>query len=252
LQGQMDMRKMLRAIEGNGTKTVSFHLDRYVGLNMLDYRDAKIGQHPFWSSQFVFTADGGNQEYFKQRGVNHFWLPPAVVEYACVPGTPRDEMKIDVLFTGAYTYHPEYPFRQKLIDWLRETYGNQFRRYGHDSDFKTVRQQDLNDLYASAKVCVGDSCFAGATNYWSDRVPETIGRGGFLIHPETPGLEIPGLSTFQPGNLEQLKMKIDYFLANDGDRRERMRLASAAVRMFHTYTNRVEYMLDVIGLTKHE
>lgn len=38
---------------------------------------------------------------------------------------------------------------------------------------------------------IGDSCFAGSPKgayYWSDRIPETLGRGGFLIHPYVDGL----------------------------------------------------------------
>ena len=74
---------------------------------------------------------------------------------------------------------------------------------------------DINNLYASARVMVGDSCFAGADRYWSDRVPEVLGRGGFLIFPKTPGLEIPGLVTYEPGNIDDLIKKINYWIDDD-------------------------------------
>lgn len=233
------------ALRQAGTRLASFHLDRFWGLNVLDGRQDSIGVHALWKTDYVFTADGGNDEGFKERGVNHIWLPPAVVERGCYDGTPRAEYAYDVIFVGARGYHPEYPFRGTLVDWLPTAYGSRFRHFG---DGKTIRERELNDLYASAKVTVGDSCFAGAQRYWSDRVAETLGRGGFLIHPRVEGLEIPGLALYNPQDLNDLKEKIDYYLAHEAERIEMQKLATAHVRAHDTYTHRVKKILEVVGL----
>lgn len=240
--GRMDMAQLLQELKACGIKTCSFHLDRYRGLNLSDGRESRVGTHPFWHTDVVFTADGGNQEWFKDRGVNHVWLPPAVVKKWAVKGNYRADLAVDVAFVGARGYHPEYPFRETLIKFLEDTYGSRFKI------FSGFREQSLNDLYASARVVVGDSCFGGADRYWSDRVPETTGRGGFLIHPASNGLSIPGLVTYTPGDLNDLTDKIDYYLEHEDERKALQGATQAWVREHDTYTNRVQTMLKVVGL----
>lgn len=151
-------------------------------------------------------------------------------------------MDIEVGFVGATGYHPEYPFRGELLQFLKEAYGERFRV------FSGYRGAELNDLYASIRVVVGDSCFGGSDHYWSDRVPETLGRGGFLIHPETKGLRIPGLVTFSPGNLFELQDKIDYYLEREEERLSCVKVASAWVRENETYHNRMKTLLQTMEI----
>ena len=52
-----------------------------------------------------------------------------------------------------------------------------------------MRGADLNDLYASVKIAVGDSCYADrSTRYFSDRAFEAPGRGAFSLFPRIPAL----------------------------------------------------------------
>lgn len=247
--GTLTMDQVLSQLRQQGIKTASFHLDRFWGLNRADKREDQIGVHPFWRTDAVFTADGGHQAEFAARGVNHHWLPPAVAARHCWRGTYRPELAQDVVFVGARRYHPEYPFRMTLIDWLTKTYGSRFRRFGGDAVGGVVREEKLNDVYASAGVVVGDSCFAGSPYYWSDRVPETLGRGGFLIHPQTPGLSIEGMVEFQPENLTELKACIDHWVTRKEERFTRTEAAMAVVRQAHTYTQRMATVLNILGLS---
>ncbi len=243
--GSFSVEELIQKLRDAKIKTCSFHLDRYWGLNRADGREDRVGKHPFFKTDFVFTADGGNQEKFQARGVNHYWLPPAVVERDCYKGKFDPRFACDVAFVGQKTYHPEYPFRGELVNWLHHTYGLQFR---HFPEGPAVRGAQLNDLYASVKVVVGDSCFAGAPYYWSDRIFETIGRGGFIIHPRTLGLDIPFLPVFEPGNLADLKEKIDYWLMFEDEREEWRTIAYYDVKKNHTYTNRVRQILSIMGI----
>jgi len=238
--GTISQEKMINEIRSSGIKTASFHLDRYRGLNALDGREDRVGQHAFWKTDTVFTADGGNDDWFHSRGVSHVWLPPAVVERDCYFGKPQPHFASPLCFTGADGYHPEWPYRGLMCSRLKERYGSNFRIY------QGIRQDDLNNLYASVKVVVGDSCFAGASKYWSDRVPEVLGRGGFLIFPKTPGLEIPVLVTYNPGDINDLIKKIDYWLdeARDAERKEIVKKTQAHVAQNETYTNRMRFLLD--------
>ena len=240
--GTFGLEELWRRLRKAGVKIAGFHLDRYWGLLRMDGREARVGQHPFWTADKVFTADGGNEDRFRWRNVNHAWMPPAVVERDCHPGTFRKELASDIGFVGATVYHPEYPFRNELISALQYRYGDRFRLY------TGYRGEALNDLYASIKVVVGDSCFGGSPYYWSDRVPETLGRHGFLVHPNTRGLDIPGLVTHEPGNIQNLFSKIDYFLAHEEERLACIKVASGWVKARETYTNRAKTILEAMGL----
>jgi spore maturation protein CgeB len=86
------------------------------------------------------------------------------------------------------------------------------------NDANEMRGTALNYLYAKTKVVVGDSVIS--PNYWSNRVVETLGRGGFLIHKEVEGIkeEYPYLVTYT--DYGDLKAKITYYLAHDDERME--------------------------------
>ena len=242
--GHISLDDLWKELQSRGTRTCSFHLDRYWGLNEADGREDRIGTHAFWRTEKIFTADGGNQERFAERlgPDKHDWLPPGVVRRDCIPGQYDKELASEVGFVGADSYHPEYPFRARLIEFLRAVYGGRFRLY------QGYRGGRLNDVYASCRVLVGDSCFAGEEKYWSDRVPETTGRGGFLIHAATEGLAIPGVVTFEPGNLHQLQDRIDWYLEHEEARQACQKAAWLWVRENETYTNRMTTLLMKMGI----
>jgi len=230
---------MLAAIHALGVKTMSYHLDVYWGLNAWDKREDNIGKHPSWKVQYFFSTVGDRDEDFRKRGVNHHWLPPGVVEYGCYEGKAYDS--IDVGFAGSINYHPEYPWRKTMVEALQKNYGPRFRV------FQGRREQDLNNLYASVKVLVGDHCFAGQPKYWSDRLPETCGRGGFIVYPKTEGMTIP-TATYEPQNVGDLIAKIDYYLGHVVEREEIRKRCFEHVKAHDTYTHRLQEVLKVMGL----
>jgi hypothetical protein len=160
----------------------------------------------------------------------------------------------DVIFVGSKKYHTEWAYRPKLINWLEGTYKDRFEHYGNGG-VKSVRGQELNDLYASTKVVVGDTLCINYDypDYWSDRIYETLGRGGFLIHPYIPGIEKEFTDKehvvfYEYNNFDQLKELIDYYLEHD-DEREKIRLAGhQLVKNNYTYKHRWKSILETLGL----
>ena len=229
-------------IRDMGVKSFSYHLDKYFGIGA---RQAGYLEHPSFHLDYFFSTDGGSERQWNAAGVNHHWISPGVVEYGAYLGAPNEQ--IDVLFTGSEHYHAEYPFRQHLVSSLRANYGNRFQvRQG-------VREAPLNTLYAGATVCVGDHIFAGTPYYWSDRLPESAGRGAFIIYPRTQGLEEyekNGLITYEPQNAEDLIKKIDFFLdkSYECDRIERRNQLHEYVKHNHTYTQKLNQILTIMGL----
>jgi SAM-dependent methyltransferase len=234
--------------------SVNYHLDLFVGLQRQDGLDTD----PRWRCDYVVTPDGdpASAEIFKAKGINHHYIKAGVFKPEAVDGKPRLDLVQDVIFVGGgaeYGHFREWPYRRELVAWLERTYGNRYSKYGHPQ--ATMRNQDLNDLYSSVKVVVADSLCPGFTkpNFWSDRVYETIGRGGFIIHPYIKGMEEEftdgeTIVFYEYGNLAQLKEKIDYYLdPAHADERERIRTAGQAwVRENATYHNRLQQLLDVV------
>lgn len=240
--------RALDELRSAGIPSVSFHLDRYIGLD----REAQIPEDPFWRTDFVFTADGGNQEKFESYGVNHRWLPPGVFGPECRIGRPSRKFPHPVVFVGSYPYpHAEWaPYREELIARFRERFGAHFAVWPRG---RPIRNKELSDLYVSSKVVVGDSCLVGNPScYWSDRVPETLGRGGALIHPHVDGIEHwyeddVDLCTYPLGEFDVALDRAER-LAYDDEYRERIRRhGQETVLGRDTYEHRLQAVLEVVG-----
>lgn len=245
-----------RRLERAGVQTASLHLDLYVGLK----REAGLDADPFWRTGTVITPDGDpySAGVFKAHGIHHVYSPPAVVSDECTPGTFKPRLAYDVVFVGSggRSYHEEWPHRGRLLEHLQDRYAHNFARFG--SGARVMRDQDLNDLYASARVVVGDSlALAGHVNYWSDRPYETVGRGGFLLMTRVPGLEQhftdgEHLRFWGAGEFDQLDELIDRYLADPDERLRISTSGQAHVRAHHTYQHRLAVILERLGVTGHE
>ena len=235
-----------------GIRSVSYTLDLYFGLQ----RQISMARNPFWKADHVFTVDGGHEEAFRSKGIAHHYLPAAVYGRECVLGEPRKEFSCDVAFVGTYHYLKDWPYCRKLVDFLAKTYGDRFKLFGdvignEDPGHKImVFGKDLNDVYASAKVVVCDSI--NSPHYWSNRIYETIGRGGFAIHPRIEGLEKEFIAgkhfvPYHYGDFDELKRKIDYYLAHPAER-EAIRIQGHDYVANHkTFVQRAKQIIRIVG-----
>lgn len=240
-----------------GITTAAYHLDVFHGLARSD--DVTVDS--MFKMAYVFTADGDHDDQFAAAGVNHHWVRPAVVEDECNPGRYQTRLACDVAFVGSHPYpHPEWPYRGEMIDrvkaWCQRT-GRTFRHWGPGGE-PTLRGRPLNDLYATAKIVVGDSlCPAGpASRYWSDRVYETVGRGGFLIHPridalvEELGESGEHLVWYPFGDFDRLEGLLDEWIDNASARRDVAARGRRYVSEHCTYRQRMTEVLAVTGLVQ--
>lgn len=232
-----------------GVPTVAYHLDRWWGLR----RENEVRREPFFRCALVCTADGGHDEQWAEVGVEHHWYPPAVSQWECMPGRVRPEYEADVVFVGGWDGygHSEAWHRPALVQFLRDRYRDRVR-FHPAAGQPAVRGRALRDLYTSARVVVGDSCILSTDEgrYWSDRVPETTGRGGYLVHVDTPGLadEHPSVARWPMGDWDALAAEIDRALEDPADvyaaRRLRMTLETCSR---HTYTRRMDRLVAEVA-----
>jgi hypothetical protein len=244
-----EMHVVLAMLREAGMPSMSYHLDRWLGLA----RQAEIGRDAVFAVDDWFTVDQQQADYLNDHTpTKAHYLPAGVYDRECYCDR-RDAWDNGVIFVGSRGYHPEYSYRPKLVDWLATNYLG-FQHWGGDG-LGTIRGAALNQLYASTKVVVGDSLRLDGDDgsYWSDRVYETLGRGGFLIHPHTTGLaqqfkDGEHLVFYQHGDFDELKFLIDYYLEADAEREEIRRAGHELVKAQHTYTNRWQSILDTLGL----
>lgn len=238
------LKEFFALCKEKGVPTVSVHLDRWAGLE----RESDIGTEATWFTEYLFMADFSPeaQELYKKHNLNARYLKPGVVERDCYLSAPDPVIfPHEIVFVGSKGYHPEYPFRPMLIDFLHKEYGDRFGHYGNDG-LGVIRGVSLNVLMSSAKIVVGDSCFGGRPNYVSDRYYETRGRGGFLLHPKIEGVDHVGVGHYDSQSLSSLKEKIDYYLQNSFEREEMKTAGFNWVLDNETYTHRAKEMLEVI------
>ncbi len=240
---------LVKECDRRGIRTVGLHLDKYWDLD----RERDILEHPWFRQDVVFTADGGNQDRFADAGVNHEWWRPAISASQLGRGVHTPEYASPVAFVGSQRYHREWPWRQQLIKHLNVTYRRRFRQFGRSGD--RLADHQLADAYASVDVVVGDSCLVGKhpSLYWSNRIPETLGRGGLLLHPYVQGIEdhyVDGehLVLYKAGDWPGLKKLIDQWL-KDPEGRERVKSAGMRrVAERDTFEIRMADVLAILGL----
>jgi hypothetical protein len=251
----------LKQFKERGIPTASYHLDLYIGLK----RESGLDDDPFWRTDFVFTPDGSEQatKVFESKGINHHYIKPAVYKGECYIAKPEwgQRKGSDVLFVGGgeatgkpVQYgHDEWLYRGELLKFLEDTYGDRFTKYGHPQE--TIRNDELNMLYANSKVVVGDSLCLNFDHpyYWSDRVYETMGRGGFIIHPFIEGMQEEfthneNIVFYEYNDFAMLKGQIDHYLKHDDEREKIRRAGHEYVKANCTYNNRLKQALQIVGL----
>lgn len=248
----LSMETVFKTLKRVGIPTMTYHLDLWLGIA----REKDLHEDPFYKTiGHFFATDKLMAEWFNENTEVKGHFIPAGVYHEEVKMLPKQDVQYDIIFVGSKGYHPEYPYRPQLISFLKQAYGSRFLHVGGDGDTGTVRGLDLNQIYANAKIAIGDSLNINFSYPWytSDRLFESTGRGGFTIYPDIEGLDTffkrgEEVVFYKHGDLEDLKRKIDYYL-QDSEARENIRLAGFnRTQAEHTYVHRWEEILKVLGL----
>lgn len=248
--GLMSMQSVLLSLQDYKIPSMTYHLDLWFGLK----RQNDLKRYPVYKHiGHFFTVDRKMADWFNNKTkVKGHYIPAGVYDKESILN--KVEKEHEIIFVGSKKYHSEWPYRPKLINWLEKTYGNRFEHYGSGGK-PSIRGMELNKLYWSTKIVIGDTLCIGYNypDYWSDRVYETMGRGGFIIHPYIPGMEREfqdkkHLVFYEYSNFDQLKSLIDYYLSHD-EEREAIRVAGhELVKNNYTYKNRWQHILKELGI----
>lgn len=217
-------------------KTVCWLFDLYLGYA----REFRVKQSSFFKADYVFTTDGGHDEKWKELGINHQCVRQGISAPECFMYEPKSPKGI--IFIGSE--NPYFPERTKMVTQIGKMY-REFSWYGHH-DTNQVRGKDLNYIFARTKIVIGDSVYS--PHYWSNRIVETLGRGGFLIHQEVEGLkeEYPHLVTYKRGDINDLKAKIDYYLEHEDERVAIVRKNFELVKEHYTMEKKCAQLISLL------
>mgnify|MGYP003655247075 CR=1 FL=1 len=212
----------------------------------------KIG---LWSSDVVFSPEGGEHSdaFYSKCGIKQYTVRQAPYHETVGISNIEDisditTKEVPLLFVGtAYTNGDG--FRQFLLKFLEEQYGEKFMLMGHTAEHQ-VRESRLSSLIAQSKIIIGESTYF--PGYWSNRLYESIGRGGFTLHPYVAGIEdefVDGEECvyFSRWNFKELKEKIDYYLDEPEERNRIINNGLARVKKDHTLINRCTQVLEIIN-----
>lgn len=249
-----DMGDILKKLKEANIPTVAYHLDLYMGLNRWKEYEDNLYMHGL---EYFFTVDKKMADWLNEntdtRGI---YLPAGVFDKECIM-LPKQQVGYDIIFTGSKNYHHEHPFRPQLIEFLQRTYGRRFIHIGNDGEVKSQRGMDLNQIYRNAKIVVGDTLQINFDYpyYYSDRLYEVPGRGGFSIFPDINGVEEnyedgKEIVLYKHGDLQDLKEKIDYYLTHEAEREAIRRAGFDRTKRDHTYINRWKTILETIESDK--
>lgn len=244
---------VLQHLQQRGIPVISYHLDAYM---QIPDRWQRYKTDPYMLAlDHFFTVDQCQADWLNAHSnVTGHYLPPGVYGAECYISDQPSPHANDMVFVGSRGYHGSYPMRPRLLDWLKQTYGPRFTHAGGDSGTGPIRGDDLNRLYASSKITIGDSYIVDPNypgKYWSDRVPETLGRGGFGLVPSVFGLDEyftdgEHLATYEHGDFDHLRHRIDYYLQHDDEREKIRRAGHEHAKANHSYVRRWETILDTV------
>lgn len=239
----------LRELRRANTPTIAYHLDLWRGLA----RERDLTNcHPYLTGvRDFYTVDPGMADWLNRHtNVRGHYLTAAVAHREC--WTAKTVPDIDVLFVGSHRYHPEWNYRNHLLLELTQRYRQRFHVVPGRG--RPVRGPALNRLYARTKVVVGDTLCPNFSypGYWSDRVYETLGRGGFLIHPRVPGMDAQftdgvHLAYYDYNDFGGLFDRIDHYLDHPDERDDIRAAGHAEVHARHTYLHRWQTIVDSLA-----
>jgi hypothetical protein len=237
-----DPWQLLADLKGAGIKTASWTFDLLLGHPP---RQAIIKSFPFLFCDYVFLTDGGHEAEYRALGVNKFTVRQGLPKEYSYLAEPDPKYDYELVFLGSP--NPSFPYRQRTMQFLEERYGEKFKWLGKENTYE-VRGDELNKLYASAKIIIGDSMYS--PHYWSNRIYETLGRGAFLIHPLIEGLEqeFTPYKHFIPytwNDYEGLAEKIDFYLDNQALREKIRKAAFKFVQDHYLFDHRVQELISL-------
>lgn len=221
--------------------------------------DRWVNDPSLFSYDYVFASSAIAAKFIKNKtGIDAYVMPIASNINSFGNGQFKDELKCDYVFTGSkfgISREVEFCLDPSSINGLGRVYGfnwegTLFENICHGP----VSYPILSDVYASTKIVIDDANFA--TKNWgscNSRVFDALASGCLLITNGASGVDelFGGLvPTFN--DKESLTKSLNYWLSNENERLERVKILQRIVREEHSYKNRANIFLNTLTSIPHK
>jgi len=153
-------------------------------------------------------------------------------------------------YEGAINEFPLSGERQRMIEFLYDSFGDKFAAYGLGQKEGMVNPQQEINILNRAKIVVCQNNFS-RNQYQSDRVWRSLGCGTFTLLKSEAGVG----EIFQIENdcdvwhdFADLKIKIEYYLENEKERKDIAASGNLWATSTQRWQDRVKNILEVIGV----
>ena len=239
--------EVIKKLQSNNILTVSWYPDY-----SFDWNEG-LGR---LGSDLLLIPDSQNKDRWRSLGINQHCVRQGIYHEMCHVGKEIPNLEKDILFVGSLN-SDLYKHRIPLIDFLKGEYGDRFLHMGGQNSDE-IRNHSLNDVIKSVKITIGDSLYA--PYYWSNRIYETMGRGGFILHSYVEGIDkeyeigkhFDVYKTFGKNgwgrqiDFDDLKSKIELYLNNNKLRNRMAKNGMKYTIRSHTLLNRSKQVVDII------
>jgi spore maturation protein CgeB len=229
---------------------------------------------------FCNFAPEANSRFKEIYGKEMYFVPHAADTSRYFPNEPDERFLCDIAFLGSFYTQKRPQFEQLLVPLLKKynvrIYGSGWTlsskvlrvisgisrrlRIGWlvklaNKNRMSISMEDERKLYASAKICVNiheyyrDGTTKGFSNEREFKLPAS---GGFEISDYIPGMERYfklGEEIVVVRSNEEWFEKIDYYLNHADERRRIQEAGTARVLKEHTYSHRVDQLIELYDQT---
>jgi len=163
----------------------------------------------------------------------------------------------NITFVGSFE-KTRYARRETLLSAVKDLglsiWGNKAWRQTSLKECyrRFVPREQLFDLYRESKVVLGMHVFGVAGSGTTNRPFDVTGAGAFLLNQDERrdifNLFRDGQEFISFHDEHDLRKKVEYYLAHDDERETIARAGFERTRRDHTYLDRVQKVLHIIGL----
>jgi len=240
--------EILDAIKGTETVSACWWLN-----DPFQYTKS-IRKAPYYD--YYFTNANATVAQYKKDGITNIHYLPVGIYPTVHRKIPKIDKSYDILFAGDYS-----PLREKIISdllpefkvavfgpWKKLPASSPVQKAIIDRNFFTPEKMNL--LFNKAKIVLNiHTWMQKSTHGINPRLFEACGSGSFQITDDKDDISMlfnPGKELETYRDIETLKKKLDYYLTHENKREDIAQAGYRRVCEEHTYTQRMQRMLQIV------
>ncbi|TCV84284.1 CgeB family protein [Sulfurirhabdus autotrophica] len=233
----------IQQINALGVTTIGYWID-----DPLDHKRSIINA-PFY--HYYFTNDASSVALYKTEGVTRIQHLPSAADTHTFYPLPHSTSLADIIFVGTHS-----PYRESIVQQLQDF---DLRVYGPGWHKAQLRKscvypeafgKKTNEIFNQTKINLNIHNWFGQGSAMNLRLFEVPAAGGFLLTDWVAEIddaytEDKHIACWR--NVEELRTKINYFLAHEEERQLIAKQGNQYFLQHHSYIARAQLMLSYLS-----